>query len=72
MEAIYWVLTYACHRRCAHCYDDRFRPYVREELKAVIQQGHAAFRAIIEHLPDDMHHLVAAPLAKPTDTGAPI
>ena len=33
MESIYWVLTWACHRRCVHCYDDRFRPYVRDELK---------------------------------------
>jgi len=29
MEAVYWVLTWACHRKCRHCYDDRFRPYVQ-------------------------------------------
>ena len=57
MEAIYWVLTFACHRRCAHCYDDRFRPYVREELTSVIDEGRAAYRAIIDNLPDEMSFL---------------
>jgi Iron-sulfur cluster-binding domain len=51
MESIYWVLTWACHRRCVHCYDDRFRPYVRDELKAVIGEGQAAWPLIIENLP---------------------
>lgn len=51
MESVYWVLTWACHRRCVHCYDDRFRPYVRDELKAVIGEGQAAWPAIIENLP---------------------
>jgi hypothetical protein len=51
MESIYWVLTWACHRRCVHCYDDRFRPYVRDELKAVIGEGQAAWPKIIENLP---------------------
>jgi hypothetical protein len=51
MESIYWVLTWACHRRCVHCYDDRFRPYVRDELKAVIGEGQVAWPKIIENLP---------------------
>lgn len=54
MEALYWVLTWACHRRCDHCYDTRFRPYVRDELKAVVGEGQAAYRRIIANLPDDM------------------
>jgi len=53
MQAIYWVLTWACHRRCPHCYDDRFRPYVRGDLERVVGEGRAAFRAIVENLPDD-------------------
>jgi hypothetical protein len=57
MEAIYWVLSFACHRRCAHCYDDRFRPYVRNALTEVVDEGRAAFRAIINNLPDDMSFL---------------
>ena len=52
MESIYWVLSWACHRRCVHCYDDRFRPYVRDELKAVIKEGQLAWPMIIENLPD--------------------
>jgi sulfatase maturation enzyme AslB (radical SAM superfamily) len=51
MESIYWVLTWACHRRCVHCYDDRFRPYVRDELKAVIGEGQEAWPKIIDNLP---------------------
>jgi hypothetical protein len=57
MEAIYWVLTWACHRRCVHCYDDRFRPYVREGLNAVIEEGRTAYRAILDNLPDEMSYL---------------
>jgi len=26
----------ACHRRCRHCYDSRFRPYARAALGDVI------------------------------------
>lgn len=53
MEAIYWVLTWACHRKCGHCYDDRFRPYVRGDLTRVVDEGRLAYRAIIDNLPDD-------------------
>jgi hypothetical protein len=53
MEAIYWVLTWACHRKCIHCYDDRFRPYVREDLKRVVAEGQSAYEAILYNLPDD-------------------
>ena len=54
MEAVYWVLTWACHRKCRHCYDDRFRPYVKDELKRVVGEGHAAYRKVLQNLPDDM------------------
>jgi len=57
MEAIYWVLSWACHRKCTHCYDDRFRPYVRSDLARVVGEGQAAFRQIIANLPDDMSYL---------------
>jgi len=59
MESIYWVLTWACHRRCPHCYDDRFRPYVRDERKRVVGEGQGAYRNIIANLPDDMSYLDA-------------
>ncbi|MEO0983423.1 MAG: SPASM domain-containing protein [Pseudomonadota bacterium] len=54
MQAIYWVLTWACHRKCRHCYDDRFRPYVRDALTEVVGEGRAAYRAVIDNLPDDL------------------
>jgi MoaA/NifB/PqqE/SkfB family radical SAM enzyme len=54
MEAIYWVLTWACHRKCPHCYDDRFRPYVRDELKRVVGEGQAAWARVLANLPDRM------------------
>lgn len=53
MESIYWVMTWACHRRCTHCYDDRFRPYVRGALDDVIQEGEGAYAKIIPNLPED-------------------
>ena len=54
MQAIYWVLTWACHRKCKHCYDDRFRPYVRDALTEVVGEGQAAFQKVIDNLPDDL------------------
>lgn len=54
MQSLYWVLTWACHRKCKHCYDDRFRPYVRDALTDVVGEGQRAFEAIIKNLPDDM------------------
>ena len=55
LQAIYWVLTWACHRKCKHCYDDRFRPYVRDALTEVVGEGQAAFQRVIENLPDDLN-----------------
>lgn len=57
MESIYWVLTWACHRKCKHCYDDRFRPYVREAFTQVVNEGRQAFHRIIANLPDDFSWL---------------
>ena len=54
MQSLYWVLTWACHRRCKHCYDDRFRPYVRDALTQVVAEGQHAYEAIIQNLPDDL------------------
>ena len=54
MQSIYWVMTWACHRKCKHCYDDRFRPYVRDALSEVVGEGQAAFNAVLANLPDDM------------------
>ena len=57
MESIYYVLSWACHRKCPHCYEPRFRPYVRGALDAVIGEAVANFPRIIEHLPERMTYL---------------
>ncbi|MFZ4120651.1 MAG: SPASM domain-containing protein [Caulobacterales bacterium] len=68
MEAVYWVLSWACHRKCAHCYDDRFRPYVRQDLAQVVGEGKASYQRIIDNLPDDMSYLDPR---QPTADGTP-
>ncbi|GAK32311.1 hypothetical protein AQ1_00175 [alpha proteobacterium Q-1] len=54
MESIYYVLSWACHRKCKHCYDDRFRPYVRDALESVVVEGEQAYARIIANLPERM------------------
>jgi len=43
MESIYYVMCFGCHRRCKHCYEDRFRPYERRDRR--------------QHGADDASHL---------------
>lgn len=54
MESIYYVMCWACHRRCRHCYEERFRPYVRAELAGVLAEAKANFPRIVDHLPERM------------------
>jgi hypothetical protein len=54
MESIYYVMSWACHRRCKHCYEERFRPYVREELEGVVREAEANFPRIVANLPPRM------------------
>ena len=51
MESIYYVLCWHCHRRCKHCYEERFRPYVRDELEAVVAEAVRNAPRIIANLP---------------------
>lgn len=57
MESIYYVMAWACHRKCRHCYEDRFRPHVRADLDAVVAEAEANFPRIIANLPDRMTYL---------------
>jgi hypothetical protein len=57
MESLYYVMCWACHRRCAHCYDDRFRPYVREGLEAVVADAERAHPRIVANFPARMTYL---------------
>ncbi|WP_035692035.1 radical SAM protein [Azospirillum halopraeferens] len=54
MESIYYVLCWACHRRCKHCYEDRFRPYTGAALEAVVREAEENAPRIISHFPDTM------------------
>jgi MoaA/NifB/PqqE/SkfB family radical SAM enzyme len=66
VESIYWVLCWACHRKCVHCYEDRFRPYVRGALEAVIAEAERNARLILPNLPGTMlYRDPAAPEAPP-------
>src|SRR5215469_1404737 len=66
MESIYYVMCFACHRRCKHCYEDRLRPYVRDEFAAVVAEAKANEARIIDHFPDRMTYL---DLADPAEDG---
>ena len=68
MESIYYVVSWACHRKCKHCYETKFRPYVRDELEAVISEAEAAFPQIIENLPE-RHTFLDLEVPDPTAPG---
>lgn len=57
MESVYWVLCWACHRKCRHCYESRFRPYVHGELARVVAEAQASVPRIVANLPDEMGFL---------------
>jgi hypothetical protein len=52
MESIYYVMAWACHRKCRHCYEDRFRPYIRGELEAVVQEAERNYPQIVANFPE--------------------
>ncbi len=56
MESIYYVLCWHCHRRCKHCYEELFRPYVRDELEAVVAEAERNAPRIIANLPASMRY----------------
>ncbi len=52
MESLYYVMCWACHRKCRHCYEDRFRPYIRGELAGVVEEAERNFPRIVANLPE--------------------
>ena len=52
MESIYYVLCWHCHRRCKHCYEARFRPYIRDELAAVVSEAQRNAPKVVANLPE--------------------
>ncbi len=67
MESIYYVMAWACHRRCRHCYEARFRPYVRGALTAVLDEAVRNFPRIIDHFPERMTYLDTTDPARAAD-----
>ena len=57
MESLYYVLCWACHRRCKHCYESRFRPYLRGALRKVVEEARASFPQVLANLPDELSYL---------------
>lgn len=57
MESIYYVMAWACHRRCKHCYEERFRPYVRGELASVVEEAQRNFPRIIDNFPERLTYI---------------
>ena len=67
MESIYYVMCWACHRKCRHCYEDRFRPYVRGELESVVAEAERNFPRIVANLPERITYLDQSEVRGPTD-----
>ncbi len=57
MESIYYVMCWQCHRRCVHCYEDRFQPYYGEDLARVVSESRDAFPQVIANFPERMTFL---------------
>ena len=68
MESIYYVLCWHCHRRCKHCYESRFRPYIRDELEEVVKEAETNFPKIIANLPPRMTFLEPSDDSKSPDS----
>ena len=60
MESIYYVMSWLCHRRCRHCYEERFRPYAGAELRGVVDEAVKSFPRVIANLPPRMTYFDAA------------
>jgi len=57
LESIYYVMAWACHRRCRHCYEPRFRPYTGDALQAVVAEAERNFPRIVDNLPERLTYL---------------
>jgi hypothetical protein len=57
MESIYYVMSWQCHRKCDHCYEERFHPYHGAELDEVVSQATQNFARIIANFPERMTYL---------------
>jgi hypothetical protein len=51
VESIYYVLSWACHRQCEHCYEEKFHPYYGEELRGLAAESERTFARVIGNFP---------------------
>lgn len=65
MESIYCVSCSACHRKCRHCHESRFRRDVGGALRSALDEAQEAFPKVIANLPAAGRHL---DLNAPPDT----
>lgn len=56
MESIYYSISWVCHRRCVHCYEEKFRPYSRREMPKIVGESLAAWPKIVGNLPGNMRY----------------
>lgn len=47
-------MTWLCHRKCRHCYEDRFHPYYGEDLSRVVEESRINYPKVIANLPRRM------------------
>jgi hypothetical protein len=70
MESLYYVMAWACHRHCKHCYEERFRPYVRGALEDVVAEAERNFPRIVDNFPDRFTYIdLDSPEARTEKTG---
>jgi hypothetical protein len=62
MESIYFVVCWACHRKCRPFNGGRFPPHVRGAPREVVDEAKAAFPRVISDLPDALYYLDLTPL----------
>jgi hypothetical protein len=72
MESIYYVMAWACQRRCKHCYEERFRPYIRRALTDVGNEAMRNFPRIIDNFPEHMRLYGQAIRTVPAPRHAPV
>jgi hypothetical protein len=56
LESIYYAVTWACRRACAHCYDERFRNYTPLELEALLEREEQVFPRVVRNLPESLRY----------------
>ncbi|HEX5679274.1 MAG TPA: hypothetical protein VFX82_00485, partial [Desulfobacterales bacterium] len=54
LESIYYAISWVCRRACAHCYDERFRPYPDAEVQALTEKSRTVSAQVVANLPQTL------------------